>query len=110
GFNEDNRRYTSHDFRFMRKGDFLYAHAMAWPDDGKFIVRSLASGSGKIRDVRLLGHPGKLAWSQTDRGLVVTLPDRKPCDYVYTLQIRGDGLKPIPLTDAPNVIEPTAAK
>ncbi|MEO7718225.1 MAG: alpha-L-fucosidase, partial [Capsulimonas sp.] len=68
GFNESNRRYTSRDFRFMKKGDVLYAHAMNWPKDGKLVVRSLASGSGKIKGVSLLGHSGKLSWSQTDRG------------------------------------------
>ncbi|BDI33227.1 hypothetical protein CCAX7_52780 [Capsulimonas corticalis] len=108
GFNESNRRYTSRDFRFMQKRGVLYAHAMAWPTDGKLVVRSLASASGKIRDVRLLGHSGKITWAQTGDGLAVTLPDRKPCDYVYTLQIRGDGLKPVPYTDTTPLVSPAA--
>ena len=106
GFNESNRRYTSRDFRFMQKGDSLFAFAMAWPEDGKLIVRSLASGSGKVHDVKLLGHHGKLDWKQTDQGLVATMPDRKPCEYVYGLEIRGRGLTPVPVSEAPIVIEP----
>jgi hypothetical protein len=108
GFNESNRAYTSRDFRFMRKGDALYAFAMRWPDDGKLVVRSLASGAGRVDHVRLLGYPGRLTWSQTDRGLEATLPAQKPCDYVYGLEIVGKGLTPVPVDTAPIVIEPKA--
>ena len=95
GFNESARRYTSQDFRFTQKGDTLYAFAMAWPENGKLVVRSLATGAGKVQDVRLLGHPGKLVWTQTADGLVATMPDQKPCDYVYGLKIVGRGLTPV---------------
>ena len=109
GFNEGNRRYTSQDFRFTQKGDMLFAFALAWPQDGVLTVRSLATGAGRVEDVRLLGHPGKLAWKQTDQGLVTTLPARKPCDYVYGLQIAGRGLTPVALAPpAPVVIQPQA--
>ena len=100
GFNEGNRKYTAQDFRFMQKGDSLYAFAMAWPDDGKLIIRSLAKGGGNVQDVKLLGYPGKLTWSQTDQGLVANLPSQKPCDYVYGLQVRGKGLTPVTYTSS----------
>ena len=58
---------------------------MAWPGDGKLLIRSLAQGAGKVQDVQLLGHRGKLAWTQTTDGLALTLPAEKPCDYVYGL-------------------------
>nr|MDQ2688360.1 alpha-L-fucosidase [Armatimonadota bacterium] len=102
GFNESNRHYTAQDFRFMQKGDHLYAYAMAWPADGKLLVRSLAKGAGRVEDVRLLGA-GKVNWAQTVDGLAVTLPSQKPCDYVYGLQIRGRSLTPTPFSDAPLV-------
>ena len=47
---------------------------MAWPEDGRLLVRSLARGAGRVEDVRLLGHPGRLEWTQTPEGLTVTLP------------------------------------
>jgi len=111
GFNESNRRYTAQDFRFTQKGDALYAFAMAWPDDRRLLVRSLAQGAGRVQDVRLLGFPGKLAWTQTAEGLALTLPAQKPCDYVYGLKIAGRGLTPAPvasLTVAPAIVHPQA--
>jgi alpha-L-fucosidase len=99
GFNEGNRKYTPRDFRFMQRGDNLFAYALAWPDDGKLLVRSLAAGGGRVDDVQLLGHRGKLDWTQTEKGLAVTLPNQKPCDYVYGLRIRGRGLTPIPVAN-----------
>ena len=108
GFNEGNRKYTPQDFRFTRKGDTLYAFAMAWPEDGKLLVRSLAQGAGQVQDVSLLGHRGKLAWTQTASGLALTLPAQKPCDYVYGLRIAGRGLTPVALPAAPIVLAPVA--
>jgi alpha-L-fucosidase len=34
--------FTGQDFRFTTKGDTLYAIALAWPDNGKLVVKSLA--------------------------------------------------------------------
>ena len=34
--------YTGEDFRFTTKGDALYAIALAWPTNGKLVVKSLA--------------------------------------------------------------------
>jgi hypothetical protein len=48
------------DIRFTTKSDTLYAIALAWPEDGKLIVRSLASGSREIEAVSLLGYDATL--------------------------------------------------
>jgi len=101
GFNESNKRYTSRDFRFMQKGDHLFAFALAWPEDGELVIRSLAKGAGRIEDVRLLGHHAALKWTQTDQGLEAIMPAAKPCGYVYGLQIRGRNLIPVPVVDTP---------
>ena len=37
----------------------------------------------------LLGSPETLAFSQTEDGLVVTMPSQKPCDHAYALKIEG---------------------
>ncbi len=93
GFNETNRPYTAQDFRFMQKGDALYAFAMAWPSDGTLVVQSLAASglAGKVEHVALLGG-GAVKFTQDARGLTVTLPPQKPCDYVYGLKIQGRGV------------------
>ncbi|MBV9265217.1 MAG: alpha-L-fucosidase, partial [Acidobacteriaceae bacterium] len=51
--------YTAQDIRFTTKGDTLYAIVMAWPDDGKLTIKSLAQGGlnaqRSIGSVKLLG-------------------------------------------------------
>jgi alpha-L-fucosidase len=86
------RPFTSEDFRFTTKGDTLYAIALAWPESGRLLVRSLAQADGRVKRVRLLGHSGKLGWSRTAEGLVVHLPAARPCDHAITLAITGVGL------------------
>jgi alpha-L-fucosidase len=85
--------FTSEDIRFTTKDGTLYAIALAWPNDGKLVVKSLAPAAGladgRVTDVRLLGYDGTLDWRQTEDGLVVTLPNQPPCDYAVTLAITG---------------------
>ena len=84
--------FTGEDIRFTTKGDTLYALALAWPEGGKLVVKSLPESAGRVKRVSLLGHSGKLNWSQTPEGLVVNLPAAKPCDYAITLAITGNRL------------------
>ena len=81
------KQFTAEDIRFTTKGDTLYAIALAWPEDGKLTVRSLASGSTEIEAVNLLGYDGTLPWEQTPGGLNVTLPETPPCEYAFTLKV-----------------------
>jgi alpha-L-fucosidase len=86
----DVRAYTAEDFRFMAKGDLLYAFLMAWPEGGKGIIKSLAQGSEHypkdIANVELLGG-GSLKFERDSTGLLVTLPEQKPNDFAYALKI-----------------------
>lgn len=92
GFNEGkNAPYTPADIRFVKKGDVLYAHVLAWPDDNKVLIKSLAAGSGlypgKIKRVELLGA-GKVSHRRTAEGLAVNLPrGKKPNDISFVLKI-----------------------
>jgi len=101
GFNEGHLRYTSRDIRFTTKGDTLYALALAWPEDRRLVVRSLAAPAGKINAVHLLGHAGPLDWRQTAEGLVVRLPEQKPCAHVFALKIAASELAPVPVAAEP---------
>ncbi len=90
-FNESSRKeLTSREVRFTTKGDTLYAFVMGWPEK-EALIKPLATTSKysppKIRNVELLGYDGKLEWAQDEQGLVVVMPDRKPCDYAITLKI-----------------------
>ncbi len=108
GFNEGKLHYTSRDIRFTTSGRSLYALALGWPEDGRFVVRSLATSAGKVRKVNLLGHKGKLAWEQSEAGLIVTMPKEKPCDHVFALRIIGTDLKPALVPVTANVVRPQA--
>jgi alpha-L-fucosidase len=97
GFNEgQNRPYTAEDFRFVQKGGKVYAFALAWPDNGQLAIKSLALGSrhapGQVERVTLLGAPDALEQTRDGQALHVKLPERRRGDYVYTLEISGNGL------------------
>lgn len=87
--------YTSEDFRFTTKGNALYAILMGYPEDKKeVVVTSIPSTGklwfGKINTVELLGFEGKIDWKQTENGLLVSLPDKQPCEYAYVIKISGN--------------------
>jgi alpha-L-fucosidase len=83
-FKEAEQAWTSQDFRFTAKGDALYAFQMAWPDDGKAAIRSLAAGGApKVSEVRLLGADQPVPFAQTAAGLEITLPGSRVGDYAH---------------------------
>lgn len=108
-FHEDFK-YSAKDIRFTTRGKVLYALALGWPDDGKLVIKSLAtSGQGQIHKVSLLGSKERLAWSRTPEGLVVNLPARKPSLYTCGLRINGSGLTPAPIVEEPSIVQPDHA-
>jgi len=96
---KENFSYTAKDIRFTTKGKTLYAIAMGWPDDGKFVIRSLAktgdASVNQIKRVNLLGHFGRLKFTQTPDALVVELPGKKLSDLTCSLRITGNNLTPV---------------
>jgi alpha-L-fucosidase len=105
-FNEGALHYTAQDIRFTTKGEVLYAIALGWPEDRRLTVRSLPAAAGKISGVTLLGHAGDLPWSQTADGLVISLPNKKPCEHAFALKILGGTLEPVPLPKSETAIQP----
>jgi alpha-L-fucosidase len=88
-------QFVAGDIRFTAKRDSLYAIALAWPEDRKLVIRSLASDSphyrGAIARVGLLGSESNLTWSRGAEGVTINLPDKPPCDYAYVLKINPLG-------------------
>jgi len=88
-------QFVAGDIRFTTKGDSLYAIALAWPEDRKLMIRSLASDSphyrGAIARVGLLGSESNLTWSRGAEGVTINLPDKPTCDYAYVLKINPLG-------------------
>ena len=79
--------FTGQDIRFTRKGDTLYAIALAWP--GEQVTIKALGGRGEVEAVTLLGHQGALEWSRNEDGLTVRLPAEPPCDHAFALKFTG---------------------
>ena len=85
-----NRVYSPADIRFTTRGNALYAIGLAYANDGKVLIKTLYRGTPYLKQpvgqVRLLGSPKPVAWSQTADGLSATLPDRVKLPYVLRLE------------------------
>lgn len=81
--------YTAQDIRFTTKGNDFYAIALNWDDEG-ILIHSLdekAVADAEILNVQLLGSDEKIEWQQTGKGLKLSFPKAKPCDYAYAFKI-----------------------
>lgn len=83
GFNDGKYIGAGADeIRFTQTDDHLYLTALAWPENGKITVRSLAKNSTLfkkgIKNVELIGH-GKVKFERTGDALIITLPS-EPCN------------------------------
>lgn len=88
-FNEKELAYTTHDFRFTKKGDNVYAFALGWPTDGKLAIRSFDSEKFKVESVELLGYEGKIDFEQTSYGLILTnLPANPPVTNANAFKVK----------------------
>ena len=82
---------VAEDIRFTTKGNQLYATTLGWPENGKLVIKSLATTKDYLKEpvekVKLLGCKDKLQFTQTSKGLEITLPSKKPCDYAFVFKI-----------------------
>jgi len=87
-FNESKRKdMTMQDVRFTTKNNKIYAFVMGAPQ-GQVLVKSLSQkNAGKIENVELVGHDGKLHWSQDAAGLRVDLPAQNQSVYAVSLRV-----------------------
>jgi alpha-L-fucosidase len=90
-FNEGKARpYTAEDVRFTSKGDTLYALLLAWPENGKAKIKTLAKGGEhfpkEIGKIELLGV-GEIQFTRDPDALTATLPEKRPSEFVATLKI-----------------------
>ena len=99
GHFKEDFAYTANDIRFTQSKDgrTVYAIALGWPEDGKLTIRSLAGpgseGPHQVQRVNLLGHAGRLAFTQTAEGLSVTLPAPPPSRIACALRIAVRNLR-----------------
>lgn len=84
-------QYTCQDIRFTSKGNDIYAIILNWGDS--VLIKSLNKkviGDAKIVNVELLGSDQKIVWQETEEGLLLNMPQNKPCDYAYSFKISFD--------------------
>lgn len=87
---------TSDDVRFTQKDGALYAIVGGWRTE-PITIRSLGKKDMPkltVKVVSMIGVDKPLKWKQTEDGLTVTFPKKKPCEYAYALKIEGQGLFP----------------
>ncbi len=86
---------SDEDIRFTTKGNNLYAIVLDWPKEKKIKIKTLNENAkistGRIKSVTLLGAGEKLKWSRDKEGLIIELPDQKPCNYAYAFKIEVSG-------------------
>jgi alpha-L-fucosidase len=96
---KENFAFTAKDIRFTMKGKTLYAIALGWPPENRFMIRSLAktgdANQNKINRVELLGLKGALKFTQTTNALIVELPAGNTNALTCALKIDGERLKPV---------------
>lgn len=91
GHDQDTKPYTAQDFRFTQKGNTLYAIEMAWPSDGRAVIRALGAAQEakglQVTSVELIGSSTKIDWHQTGDALELKLPATAPGKYAYAFRI-----------------------
>ena len=84
--------FTARDIRFTIKGNTLYATCLDWPEE-ELTIRSLGKGKSPeivITGVSMLGSEEEIMWTQTRRGLKISVPGEKPCKYAYAYKIQTE--------------------
>ena len=93
----EDKVFTPEDFRFTRKGSFIYAYCLHFPEDGKVCIKALADVDashlpkfhGIIKNIDILGFGGTVEWSRDEEGLHVFAPDMHS-EFPVGIRIRID--------------------
>ena len=85
---QEDIQYKSDDIRYTVKDNYLYAALLGWPDDGKVLLKSLTRlYPDEIASVCMLGDGRQLDYKLTDDGLLISVPENKPCEYAWVFKI-----------------------
>jgi len=94
---KNDKRFTPEDLRFTWSAGTLYVTGLAWPENGKVSVKTLAEGGqlypDQIVSVEMLGSDEKLQWDRDANGLNVTLPETHPSEFAYVLKVESQSKK-----------------
>lgn len=95
-FNENHAlTYTPEDIRFTCKDDCVYATVLAWPGDRARITSLIPKGDTwpglyptEIASVEMLGSDEPIRWEFQKDALVLTTPQKKPCNDAFVYKFR----------------------
>ena len=81
--------FTHEDFRFTQKDGCVYAIALGWPETKTLTIKAFRTGGllPGIRSISLLGTDAVPAYEQTDKALIIHLPDAPPCEHAYVIKL-----------------------
>ncbi len=90
-FTDTKRKdFSPKDIRFTQNGKNLYATLLAW-NKGSVTIQSLKEGSSvsasDIKKISLLGDGSALEFTQSSKGLNISLPENPPCDHAFVLKL-----------------------
>ena len=85
---QEKLEYTSADFRYLEKGDSIYAVCLGWSDEEFCMKLPGKLYPGEVAEVTMLGVDKKLPFRWSEEGLWVASPGKKPCDHAWVLKIR----------------------
>ena len=90
---KNDKRFTPEDLRFTWNEGTLYVTGLAWPENGRVSVKTLAEGGEhypeEIVSVEMLGSDAKIKWNRDTNGLNVELPQSRPSEFAYVLKVRS---------------------
>ena len=85
GFTENKTDWNSSDYRFVQKGNTVYAYMMAAPESRVAVIKTFTPEE-KVASVRLLGH-GPVEFTPEYGVLIVKLPETLPTGYTNCLAV-----------------------
>jgi hypothetical protein len=85
--NDATSRIITSEVCFTIKGKYIYAFISNWAED-RVVIKPLASSSGKIDEITILGSSDIIDWSQTESSLEVVMPPYHPSKSISITGIR----------------------
>lgn len=87
--------YTSEDYRFTRKGKYVYAYCMRYPENGEMHIRSFAmiddqgipEFHGIVEDVKVLGQMQQPVWMVDEVGIHIQA-EAKKCELPVCVRLK----------------------
>jgi alpha-L-fucosidase len=86
-FNEGNLAYTAEDIRYTIGKGNLYAFALAWPANGKLVLKSLAGATPSA--VQMVDGGDSLTFTRQPDGLAIQLPPTQRGNHAFAVRIQG---------------------